>query len=626
MPPLTLCTSLTCLLARSQPSSNEGNHQYASILSLFIRLRAYEELESALLGATKGYYSVEADRSATAGASVDAAEAKTTVEAATLEKYLNHAQKRIDEEAKRSEQLLHTDQGRKALVDITREELITGKAEWLTVGLPALLQEEKPPLNALSLLFKHLSAVNLIEPLTVIFYDHILKVGGEIVTPRTAKEAAKVKKAAKTDADKEILRVALADEEKMIERLLDFKAKIDATVDGAFGGHEQFRQKRKEGFEKIVNSRSGGGKVAELCAKYLDAKLKSGNRTMTDQELEHCLDEALALFRYTHAKDMFEEFYKRHFAKRLLLNRSASSDAEQSMLLKLKDECGPAFTQRLETMLKDIAVSEDMMKGYSVVQERARVEGDGDPFDLTVNVLTQAHWPTYPSMEVRISPAMAAASERFRTFYSSRNAGRRLHWAHSLGTCTLRAHFPKCGEKELHVSEFQAIILLLFNDLAPGERLSYTAIQEQTALDEAELKRTLQSLACGQIPTRVLRKDPQGRDVNDTDTFGFNEGFKNERHRVRINQIQMRETVEEQESTETRVLLDRELVLQAAAVRILKARKQLKHTELLQDVVDAIKGRFQVDVAEIKKTFEILIDKEYMERVEGERGVYRYLA
>lgn len=49
---------------------------------------------------------------------------------------------------------------------------------------------------------------------------------------------------------------------------------------------------------------------------------------------------------------MFEEFYKRHFAKRLLLNRSASSDAEQSMLLKLKDECGAAFTLKLETMLK----------------------------------------------------------------------------------------------------------------------------------------------------------------------------------------------------------------------------------------------------------------------------------
>jgi hypothetical protein len=36
-------------------------------------------------------------------------------------------------------------------------------------------------------------------------------------------------------------------------------------------------------------------------------------------------------------KDIFEAFYKRDLAKRLLLNKSASFDAERSMLSKLKD-------------------------------------------------------------------------------------------------------------------------------------------------------------------------------------------------------------------------------------------------------------------------------------------------
>jgi cullin-4 len=70
-------------------------------------------------------------------------------------------------------------------------------------------------------------------------------------------------------------------------------------------------------------------------------------------------------------KDIFEAFYKRDLAKRLLLNKSASFDAERSMLLKLKDgtfpsrrrflasgpdlvetECGPGFTAKLEIMFK----------------------------------------------------------------------------------------------------------------------------------------------------------------------------------------------------------------------------------------------------------------------------------
>lgn len=610
--------------ANATGSSYEPVHTIIQQLSLRLPdSKLHRDLADRILDSTKQFYSQESEALIASTSSKE-----QTASAGTIEAFLTHAQRRIDEETARSKWLLTENENRTSLVSHTRTEFIATHLDWLLAGLPTLLEEEKPPLQALSLLYQHLSSVNAVEALTSIFLEHVIKVGTVIVSPPSTAASAKIKKPPQTDADKETLRQALAEEEKIIEKLLEFKEKIDLSVDKAFAGHISFVQKRTQGFEKVVNSRTGGAKVAELCAKYLDAKLKSGNRTMSDEELECCLNEALVLFRYTHAKDMFEEFYKRSFAKRLLLNRSASSDAEQSMLLKLKDECGPAFTQRLETMLKDITLSDDIMKSYATVQEKARpdMEANGETFDLTVQVLTQAHWPTYPTVEVVIPPAMATAIERFRTFYAARNSGRKLHWTHSLGTCVVTATFPKCGEKELLLSQFQTIVLLLFNGLASGDKLSYSVIAEQTKLEEMELKRTLQSLACGQIPTRVLRKEPQGRDVGDNDLFHFNEAFKNERHRIRINQIQMKESTEEQASTETRVLLDRELVIQAAAVRILKARKQLKHGELLQEVVDGIKSRFQVDVADIKKQFEILIEKEYMERVEGERGVYRYLA
>lgn len=288
------------------------------------------------------------------------------------------------------------------------------------------------------------------------------------------------------------------------------------------------------------------------------------------------------------AKDMFEEFYKRLFAKRLLLNRSASSDAEQSMLLKLKEECGPAFTQKLETMLTDVSLSDEMMKAYATVQEKAASEGKGDAFELSVNVLTQAHWPTYPQVDLIVPVEMARATERFQHFYETRNQGRKLSWAHSLGTTSLTANFAKAGEKELLVSTFQTVVLLLFNGQTTAAKLSYEQIREQTGLEERELKRTLQSLACGQIPTRVLRKEPQGKEVNEGDEFSVNEGLKNDRKRIRVNMIQMTETQEEQKSTVERVMFDRELVLQASAVRILKARKTIKHAELLQEIVKQI--------------------------------------
>jgi hypothetical protein len=54
----------------------------------------------------------------------------------------------------------------------------------------------------------------------------------------------------------------------------------------------------------------------------------------------------------TQGKDVFEAFYKKDLARRLLLNRSVSADAEKSCIAKLKAECGSQFTNKLEGMFK----------------------------------------------------------------------------------------------------------------------------------------------------------------------------------------------------------------------------------------------------------------------------------
>lgn len=58
---------------------------------------------------------------------------------------------------------------------------------------------------------------------------------------------------------------------------------------------------------------------------------------------------------------------------------------------------------------------------------------------------------------------------------------------------------------------------------------------------DGELRRTLQSLACGKA--RVITKMPRGREVDDKDKFQFNNDFTNKLFRIKINQIQMKETV-----------------------------------------------------------------------------------
>ena len=76
------------------------------------------------------------------------------------------------------------------------------------------------------------------------------------------------------------------------------------------------------------------------------------------------LDKTITVFRFITDKDVFERYYKGHLAKRLLLGRSVSDDAERGMLAKLKVECGYQFTQKLEGMFHDMKISTDTMEGY----------------------------------------------------------------------------------------------------------------------------------------------------------------------------------------------------------------------------------------------------------------------
>jgi DNA-binding MarR family transcriptional regulator len=56
----------------------------------------------------------------------------------------------------------------------------------------------------------------------------------------------------------------------------------------------------------------------------------------------------------------------------------------------------------------------------------------------------------------------------------------------------------------------------------------------------------------------------------------------------------------------------------------MKSRKTIKHAELVAEVITATKSRGVLDPADIKKNIEKLIEKDYMEREEG--NVYNYLA
>lgn len=69
----------------------------------------------------------------------------------------------------------------------------------------------------------------------------------------------------------------------------------------------------------------------------------------------------------------------------------------------------------------------------------------------------------------------------------------------------------------------------------------------------------------------------------------------------------------------------REHVVDAAIVRVMKARRTLRHAELQAEVLRMC-NLFQAAPAFIKRRIESLIEREYLERDATDRATYKYLA
>ncbi|XP_004631217.1 cullin-4A [Octodon degus] len=516
-----------------------------------------------------------------------AAEGQRLMQEREVPEYLNHVSKRLEEEGDRVITYLdHSTQ--KPLIACVEKQLL---GEHLTAilqkGLDHLLDENRVP--DLTQMYQLFSRVRGGQQALLLHWSEYIKTFGTTIVINPEKD------------------------KDMVQDLLEFKDRVDHVVEVCFQRNERFVHLMKESFEAFINKRPN--KPAELIAKHVDSKLRAGNKEATDEELERILDKIMILFRFIHGKDVFEAFYKKDLAKRLLVGKSASVDAEKSMLSKLKHECGAAFTSKLEGMFKDMELSKDIMMHFKQHMQNQSAPG---PIDLTVNILTMGYWPTYTPMEVHLPPEMVRLQEVFKTFYLGKHSGRKLQWQTTLGHAVLKAEFKE-GKKEIQVSLFQTLVLLMFNE---GDGFSLEDIRMATGIEDSELRRTLQSLACGKA--RVLIKSPKGKEVEDGDKFIFNGDFKHKLFRIKINQIQMKETVEEQVSTTERVFQDRQYQIDAAIVRIMKMRKTLGHNLLVSELYNQLK--FPVKPGDLKKRIESLIDRDYMERDKDSPNQYHYVA
>ncbi|TPX31644.1 hypothetical protein SmJEL517_g05059 [Synchytrium microbalum] len=593
-------------------------------------LEVYKQyFETPFVDATEIYYKAESEKFITDN---------------TITDYMKKAESRLLEEENRVPLYLNPSTS-KPLIKRCETVLIANHTNPIQEEFQTLLDQDKT--EDLSRIYNLLSRVdNGLSKLINIFENHVRKQGLEAVQkvaeaaasqaasgkggddedgeedekPAPSKStaaaaAAKKKQAAGSDIDPKVY----------VEALLAVHSKYQTLVSKAFKADSGFVAALDKACREFVNRnhvcKEGSQKSPQLLAQYCDSLLRKGGKVAEETEVEEVLNQIMTVFKYVEDKDVFQKFYSKMLAKRLVNSTSSSEDSESMMISKLKDACGYEYTSKLQRMFTDVNVSKDLNDEFKGFLER-QMDGK-DAFDAHIQVLGSAAWPLNPpSTPFNLPTDLTKTFELFQKFYSNKHSGRKLTWLFQMSKGELKTNYVK-GEKgakgtyTFMVSNYQMGILLQYN---AGDKYTFSELESATSLSPEVLTGNLNILTKSRV---LICETPT---VTKDSVFKLNFDFKNKKLKVNLNIPIKSEQKTETEETHKIVEEDRRMLIQAAIVRIMKTRKLLKHNALIAEVIEQLKARFQPKIPDIKKAIDVLLEKEYLERSDTDKDTFSYVA
>ncbi|CAN3353023.1 cell division control protein 53 [Diutina catenulata] len=524
--------------------------------------------------------------------------------------YMKKCETRLAEEQSRSNNYLeyHT---KKSLVDVLNKALIEDHTQEMYAQFLTLLEQNET--EHINRMFKLLSRVpKTLAPLAETFETYIKDEAAKKLNDlkSTTEEAAKTGAKPKS---------AALDPKSYINTLMEIYYRFNAVVASAFSKDPLFIKALDQACRFFVNKNpiatptpKSKCRTPELLAKYADGFLRGSAKESDTTDMNP--DILMTVFKFITDKDAFEEYYRRLLAKRLINGNSKSAEEEEAIIKRLQEENSIEYTSKMTKMFSDMKASDDL---------KAEIPVSSAIKDFNPLVLAQSMWPFSFSEDysLKMAPELQPSFDKVEEIYYNKHTGRQLRWLWNHGRAELKANLSRKGKPPFifTVSNIQLMILMCFN-----HQSSYTMAQlwDRVGCSRAIFEAHLMPLT----KYKLLDQSPANPEAfsDDATSFTIVDEYKSKKLRVNfISAIKNTEAKQEEDDAVKEIAETRKNHLASVIVRIMKGRKQLKHTDLINEVMTQSMSRFQASMIDIKRVIDSLIEKDYIARIDGGQA-YEY--
>lgn len=346
-------------------------------------------------------------------------------------------------------------------------------------------------------------------------------------------------------------------------------------------------------------------------------------QSTSDQDLDTKIDAFFKVINKIYDKDIFLGKLRDLLALRLL--EKASIDTEKKFLGKMGTDWGLGDQSKMKNMLDDIATSDELLKDW-----KSSTSNPGN-IDFSIKVLRTSCWPDRLFVKDKLQkifadPVILDYKKKFTMYYQNKNQGKNLEWVINYGTAEIKASgFAKTYF--LQTTAIQMAVLLLFNQ---GQTFTYGDIKDKLGLTEGsshlwEAIRFFTSKLKLILREQAVDKETEKKPAEDNEKFWINPEFKSDRLKINcVPSLAIKSGPgEKKDDNLNEIMKEREFVIDAAIVRIMKSRREMALLDLQQETKKLI-SLFIPDPRMVKRRIDSLMERDYLERHPDKMNVFIY--